>query len=137
MLTWNVQYFLGIPEMDAEHCRIIEMIHRLDQAADRANSLASAWKIVNELTDYIGTHFTHEESLMERSGYPDLDRHREAHRQFEAEVREISSHASVDSAEIRQLLQHWLEVHIMKIDRAYVSHVQAWQDSHDADGGGA
>lgn len=135
-LVWNVRYFLGIPEMDAEHCRIVEMISRLDSAKGRADALPTAWKIVNELADYIATHFTHEESLMERSGYADLQRHRDAHRAFEEKVDELRSRANLESGEVRALLQQWLEEHILKVDRAYVTHVQAWQDRRTGDGGG-
>jgi len=127
-LDWNVKYFLGIPEMDAEHCRIIEMITLLDHVKGRPDPLQSVWKVVNDMANYVTTHFTHEESLMERSGYPDLSRHRDAHRLFEEKVLDLRSRASLDSDEIRQLLQQWLEEHILKMDRAYVTHVQAWLD---------
>ncbi|PKU22642.1 bacteriohemerythrin [Telmatospirillum siberiense] len=135
-LVWNVEYFLGIPEMDAEHCRIIEMINRLDDARGRADALPTAWRIVNELADYIALHFTHEESLMERSGYADLPSHREAHRAFEERVEDLRSRANLENGEVRALLQQWLEEHILKIDRAYVPHVQDWQDRRIGDGGG-
>lgn len=135
-LVWNAQYFLGIPEMDAEHCRIIEMINRLDLAQGRPDAPRCAWKIVNELTDYVATHLTHEETLMERSGYADLPQHRDAHRAFEERILALRSQASLETGEVRQLLQQWLEEHILKIDRAYVPHIQAWQDRRDGDGGG-
>lgn len=135
-LVWNVEYFLGIPEMDAEHCRIIEMINRLDEAKNRPDALPTAWRIVNELANYISLHFTHEESLMERSGYPDLPSHREAHRAFEERVEDLRSRANLENGEVRALLQQWLEEHILKIDRAYVPHVQNWQDIRVGDGGG-
>ncbi len=62
----NMQYFRDIPEMDAEHCHLIEMIHRLDPVKGRTDALQTAWTIVNKLGDDVATHFNHEESLMAR-----------------------------------------------------------------------
>lgn len=136
MIEWNTKYFLGVPEMDAEHHRIIEMINRLDETRSRTDALPMAWRIINELADYIALHFSHEEALMEQSGYPDLPLHRELHRAFEEKVDELRSRANLEDGEVRALLQRWLEEHILQTDRTYVRHVQAWQDRRMGDGGG-
>jgi hemerythrin-like metal-binding protein len=134
-VSWKVEYSLGIAEMDAEHATMIEMMGRLDAADGRPDALLTVGKVVNDLADYVETHFRHEENLMEKSGYPHLERHREQHKVFAQNVIDLRSRASLDAHAIRQFLQQWLGEHIMKVDRDYVSYVQLWLDKRGAEGG--
>jgi hemerythrin len=127
-MTWTPDCLLGIPEMDNEHCLIVDMIRRLETAEGRPDALACAYRIASELSDYVTTHFTHEEDLLARSGYPDLACHQEAHRRFASAVADLSNAADIDSAKVRALLVGWLQTHVMDMDRRYVPHVQAWLD---------
>jgi hemerythrin-like metal-binding protein len=134
-VNWEVEYALGIAEMDAEHYRIIEMIKRLETVKDRPDSFPVVWKVMSDLIDYIETHFKHEEGLMERAGYPGLDGHRGLHRAFDQKVRELRSQASLDASTVHELLQSWLAEHILKVDRDYAQCVQAWLSHRGEEGG--
>ena len=91
--------------------------------------------MVNELVDYVETHFKHEETLMELSGYPALKLHREQHKLFEERIFDLRSRASLEASEVRVLLQDLLADHILRVDADYVPYVQAWLDQRDAAGG--
>jgi hemerythrin len=134
-VSWKVEYSLGIAEMDAEHARMMEMMARLETAEGRADAVKTVGKVVADLADYVETHFKHEEDLMEKSGYPHLERHREQHKVFAQNVIDLRSRASLDAHTVFQFLQQWLAEHIMKVDRDYVSYVQLWLDKRGADGG--
>jgi hemerythrin len=131
----NVKYFLGIPEMDNEHFRLIEMMNRLEHSEALQITPQKIWKTLNDLADYIEVHFTHEETLMEQAGYPDLKAHRELHRAFSERVMDLKSRADLDAATLHGLMRQWLEEHIMGADRSYVGYVQSWQDRRGAAGG--
>ncbi|MTJ84219.1 MAG: bacteriohemerythrin [Telmatospirillum sp.] len=128
---WPSECLLGIPEMDNEHCLIVDMIRRLETAEGRPDALACAFRVVRDLAGYVTTHFTHEEDLLARSGYPDLEAHRETHRRFTEAVAGLSSTADIDHAKVRVLLADWLRTHVMDMDRRYVPHVQSWLDRRD------
>lgn len=134
-MSWKVEYSLGIAEMDAEHARMIEMMERLESVEGRSDALQTVGKVVSELADYVETHFKHEEDLMEKAGYPYLDRHREQHRAFAQKVIDLRSRASLDARSVHQFLQQWLGEHILKVDRDYVPFVQLWLDKRGAEGG--
>jgi hemerythrin-like metal-binding protein len=133
--NWKVEFAFGIAEMDSEHAKMIELMSHLDTKEDRTDSVPAAWKVINELVDYVETHFKHEESLMEMSGYPGLAEHREQHKLFEERIFDLRSRASLDASEVRQLLQDLLGDHILRVDADYVPYVQAWLDQRDAAGG--
>lgn len=134
-MSWKVEYALGIAEMDAEHAQMIEMMERLESVEGRPDALRTVGKVVVDLTKYLETHCKHEEDLMEKSGYPNLEQHRELHRAFAQNVLEMRSRASLDAHAVRQFLQQWLGEHILKVDREYVSYVQQWLDKRGAEGG--
>ncbi|MDR3435199.1 bacteriohemerythrin [Telmatospirillum sp.] len=134
-ISWKVEYSLGIAEMDAEHVRMIEMMARLESVDGRPDALRTVGKVINDLVDYVGTHFMHEEDLMEKAGYPHLERHREQHRVFAQKVYDMRSRASLDAHTVHQFLQQWLGEHILKADRDYVPYVQRWLDNRGAEGG--
>jgi len=134
-MSWKVEYALGIAEMDAEHAQMIELMEQLEAVEGRPDALQTVGKVVNDLVKYVETHCKHEENLMEMSGFPDLERHRELHKAFAQNVLEMRSRASLDAHTVHQFLQQWLGDHIMKSDREYVSYVQQWLDNRGANGG--
>lgn len=134
-VNWKVEYSLGIAEMDAEHAKMLDIMARLEQVEGRPDALQTVGKVINELVDYVHTHFSHEEDLMEKAGYPQLERHREAHKEFAQRVLDMRSRASLDAKTVHQFVQQWLADHIMKVDRDYVSYVQEWLDRRNEAGG--
>ncbi len=134
-ISWKVEYSLGIAEMDAEHVRMIEMMERLEAVEGRHDALQTVGKVISELADYVETHFKHEEGLMEKAGYPQLEQHREQHKAFAQKVIDLRSRASLDAQSVHQFLQQWLGEHILKVDRDYVPYVQLWLDKRGAEGG--
>jgi hemerythrin-like metal-binding protein len=134
-MSWKVEYSLGIAEMDAEHARMVEMMERLEAVEGRPVALQAVGKVVADLVDYVETHCKHEEDLMEKAGYPDLERHRDLHQAFGQKVLDMRSRASLDAKSVHQVIQQWLGEHILKTDRDYVPYVQLWLDQRGAEGG--
>ena len=66
-IAWRDQFRVDIPQVDAEHKRLFSLVKSL--------SLESADETVEELLEYVVLHFTNEQGLMERSGYPAFDQH--------------------------------------------------------------
>lgn len=122
------KYSIGIPEMDAEHARWIQLIaefrvaasgHLLDQ-----RGLDAALHVLQQLLDYTRHHFVSEESFIAKRKYPDLEAHKRRHRELEAEVArlldEITQHKTkATPLKLNLFITIWLMEHIMKEDDKY------------------
>lgn len=70
---------IGIPEVDAQHAEIRELVDSLQQliAADDPQGLVTP--TLKRLRQLLATHFEYEESLMRMVSYPELSQHIRMH----------------------------------------------------------
>lgn len=122
------KYSIGIPEMDTQHARWIQLIdefhaaasgHLLDQAACEA-----ATRALEQLLDYTRHHFVSEEKFIAERGYPGIEAHKLKHRELEAEVArlldEIRLHkTNTTPLKLNLFVTIWLMEHIMQEDDKY------------------
>jgi hemerythrin-like metal-binding protein len=70
-------------------------------------------------------HFALEESMMRKLSYPDLDRHIEEHRAFNADIHDLAQKSlrrkSGVSQEAIAIAHKWLTEHIMSMDQDYAA----------------
>jgi hemerythrin len=80
----------------------------------------NAQALLQELLEYVVTHFTHEQALMESSGYPKLAHHLALHEQLAAQVSEFLASGDLWDEErvqnLRRFLNKWLTGHILTHD---------------------
>lgn len=111
-IAWRDQFRVDIPQVDAEHKRLFSLVKSL--------SLESADETVEELLEYVVLHFTNEQGLMERSGYPAFDQHLKLHEEFGAHVADFLGSGEAWSEErvqeLRRFLNRWLIGHILTHD---------------------
>ena len=88
-LQWTSTLSVGVAEIDQQHQELFRRIDRLLDSMLR-NDRSEAARLLDFLAEYVIVHFADEESLMEGTGYPDLQRHTEDHRRFRATLRDIS-----------------------------------------------
>lgn len=115
---WQANLFLGVALMDEEHRGLFKHIRRFREAVSQGQGAEATGKVLDALLDYASRHFRHEEALMEKSGYPDLERHRGLHRKLTAQVMELHRDTrSLSTDSLGAFLDQWLRGHIMSIDR--------------------
>jgi hemerythrin len=122
VVEWRDGFRIGVDQVDAEHRHLFVLVKSLN--------LATVQDTLGELLDYVVTHFTHEQDLMESSGYPDFRHHLELHEQFSTQVADFLSSSSEWSEdriqELRKFLNKWLVGHILTHDlrfgRWYLEH---------------
>ena len=87
---------------------------------------------LDELLTYVVTHFSHEQQLMESSGYPAFAEHLKLHEQFSVTVADFlgaGERWSEDRVEtLRRFLNRWLIGHIMTHDLRFGN----WYRDHHA-----
>lgn len=112
IIEWREGFRTGIAEVDAEHQQLFALVKRLDSATAKG--------VLDELAEYVVTHFTHEEALMQASGYPGLKQHVELHEKLAAQVSGflVSGTRWSDTRvrELRSFLNKWLVAHILMHD---------------------
>lgn len=123
MMEWKNTYSVGVPALDADHQRLIDIINRLDPTA--ADGTPVDW-ILQELTDYVRFHFRREEFRMADAGYPGLDRHLKEHAAFRdwletlrETVRTSPTPRATIARSVGSYLESWLADHILKTDMDY------------------
>jgi hemerythrin-like metal-binding protein len=123
MLSMTGNLLLGIPSIDSEHQRFIDITNNLFAAMRDGKGNAFIGQTLDELAGYAKSHFTHEESLMQKAGFPGLAEHRRVHDECCRRIAEIQDKfrsGSVLSQEVMSFLKSWLSDHIMGMDRNYV-----------------
>ena len=135
LIVWKAEYCLGLPEIDAQHASLVELINRIWKSIIDKSEAPAILSIIDELETYTIAHFSAEEDFMRATGYPDFDAHRCAHQEFIARVtqeKERAKDSSSLSIDLTHFLRDWLLNHILVADRAYAAHTAQDQKSRDS-----
>jgi hemerythrin len=112
VLEWRQGFCTGVPEIDGEHQHLFELVKALE--------LQTVEATLNELLEYVVTHFTNEQHLMEQSGYPEFQQHVALHEQLASQVAEFlaldTSWTEDRLQRLRRFLNQWLVGHILAHD---------------------
>lgn len=134
ILTWNNQLNVGIPSVDAQHRRLVDILNQLDEAVAVGEEPQAILDLVAALIDYTDYHFKHEEELMRQAAnFPadDFELHCRQHREFVATVQAEQQKAIVEpdrvSNALLEFLVGWLSSHILYADKKMA---QAIDDNH-------
>ncbi len=126
-IQWDDRYAIGIERIDAQHRKIIGLINRLVDLSGVTTDSTLIEDTLNEMTIYATEHLDDEERLLERCGYPHLDEHAAAHKEFR-KCTALLCYSVVEGRvvvpeEILTFLCHWWSAHILHDDMAYRDHV--------------
>lgn len=126
IFIWDRQLETGIPEIDQQHRKLVQLINVLGRmkSAELENEsfVESMLRIFDELSAYVDYHFRFEEELMDHylGDNEHRDEHRHAHAEFTREINEAraSSHDRPTEAAERALtfLSKWLLTHFAGTD---------------------
>ncbi len=120
-MTWRPELEVGHGTMDAEHRTLVEALNRFHDAMAEGRGQAEVDRTLVFLRDYAVGHFTTEEELMVRHGYPEAAAHFADHADLISRVSSfLAEHRAgrVRSAEeMLAFLEDWLLEHILVQDR--------------------
>lgn len=124
-IHWTDDLNTGIEVIDKQHRRIVVYINELN-AAHSAGDRSATRRVLNELVDYTISHFSFEEEMQEKAGYPFCKAHKRVHEMFTKRVAEFQQRAKTGedvTQEILEMLKIWLVNHIKGDDADYVAAV--------------
>ena len=125
LLEWSDEFSVGVPVIDKQHMILIRAINLLAMAVQHNSSKELLGDIFTTLADYTDTHFTYEEELFERYGYPDSAEHKAKHKALLQKVLDMKSRWEAGEADIGsdvlKFLVDWLRNHILGADKGYSS----------------
>lgn len=126
-LVWDKTLSIDVPEIDADHRRLLELFNRLGHAVEDGEPQTYVEAVMDELISCTAWHFQHEERLMEKYAYPDLDAHRAEHADLiqsgRALLQQFRQSAAPLSAQQIESPEHWLTGHIYGTDMAMGSYL--------------
>jgi hemerythrin len=121
-LQWTNDLNTGIEVIDKQHRRLVEYLNALNLAIIEHDQKAVKL-VLDELIDYTLSHFSFEEELLEKSGYPFFKAHKRVHEIFTKRVGQFLERAAKGedvAPEILSMLKIWLINHIKGDDADYV-----------------
>jgi hemerythrin len=131
IIEWSDRFSIGIPLIDKQHKNLVDMTNRLYMGCLKGDGEAKAYflRTIHEAVDYTKYHFSTEERLMHRIGYPELAAHKKQHEDFIREIiREVNTFKNgkkfVPNLFVRYL-RDWVLAHIAVSDRLYVSYIHS------------
>ena len=123
LFTWSEDLSVLVPEMDAEHHKLIGIINDLYDSMKSGKSKEALGNIFSDLLDYTKTHFKDEENLMMKVGYPGLQDQMAQHKVLIDGVKEkldkFNAGTLFISVELMGFLKDWLTNHIQNSDKKY------------------
>jgi len=91
---------LECEELDRDHKRLVEMVNDITEDIEKGETENCNSKVLNFVNFAIG-HFSREEKMLKKAGYPDLEKHHEHHKRLIPKMEHIQEFAaSVKTNEI-------------------------------------
>ncbi len=121
LFQWTEAYSVDDPEIDRQHKKLFGYADDLHRAMLSGTGKQILERLLANLVAYTREHFSHEEQLMARIGYPDRDAHVREHVELTRQVTEFQQRFACGqvamTVEISQFLSQWLKHHISTVDR--------------------
>ncbi|WP_022855044.1 bacteriohemerythrin [Thermodesulfobacterium thermophilum] len=118
-LEWNDNFLTGIKEIDQQHKKMFNMVNALYEAVRLKVDKKFLINSINTLKNYFETHFKFEEELLERYGYPEIEKHKEEHEGFKRSFKELIDQEEVNFSEVLKHLKNWWVSHLLVHDKKY------------------
>jgi hemerythrin len=121
-IAWTEQMSVGVPEIDRQHQRLIDLFNGLDEGLVRGSASRLVRGLFAELASYTKYHFGREANLLRLDGYAGLPAHLAAHDEFTAKVADLEpllqrEGGEAAAIETNRFLRGWILRHIVVVDR--------------------
>ncbi len=88
-VTWSDNYSINVAEIDAQHQKILELVNDLHSAVESCIDKEELREKLSALVEFTDHHFSTEDRLMKKHGYPGFKGHHREHRQLIGHLKEL------------------------------------------------
>jgi methyl-accepting chemotaxis protein len=120
--SWDDSFVSDVWLIDARHKRLFEAINRLIDACEQGAGREALAASLQFLSNYTVKHFSEEEELQQKFGYPDYPAHYQLHENFKKTVRDFSLELETRGASealierLKKEVGGWLVNHVKLVD---------------------
>lgn len=132
-IVWDDKFSIGIPVIDEQHKKLVLLTNDYYQAVmatrgdfeSKVQLKETVTAALKTCVDYVQTHFTAEEKLMQAAQYPGYKAHKQQHNEFSTKVletaRDFHELKFTDALNFAKFLYDWVLSHIAHEDKLYVN----------------
>lgn len=115
-------------EIDQQHKKLVGMFCQLNEAVKGGESREVIYRIIDDIISFTRIHFVSEEQFMAQSGYPEIEAHKNKHKQLLEEALHLREKLEHVGEEIfTDWFNHWpfsrVLAHIQYADKQVEEHV--------------
>lgn len=121
-IEWRDSLAIGVEEIDSQHKELLARFNKLLSACEGGKGISELRELLTFLDDYVKRHFSDEEALQRRHGYPDYESHKQEHDSFISRLKALKEEISSEGVavhhvmETNNMLLKWLINHISRVD---------------------
>ncbi len=130
IMMWKDDLIVGVAIIDEQHKELCKAIDDLFEACKTGKGRDEVLKTMDFLQRYTVKHFSEEQVLQAKSGYPKVKEHKVLHDTFISKVAEIKAEIERDGAnivvvgKINSLIIDWLYNHIRRVDKELSQYIK-------------
>jgi hemerythrin-like metal-binding protein len=125
LIQWAPKYSVNVREIDQQHQKLMALINELYDAMTAGHGKDVLSKVLGELINYTVYHFSFEEKLFDKHGYPETAAHKSEHEKLKATATDLKqkfdSGKGQITLEVMNFLKNWLNNHILGTDKKYTA----------------
>jgi len=119
-IVWGDILSVEVDEIDEDHRKLVNIFNILNNSVTEGESPDYLAAVLEELINCTVWHFSHEERLMLKYGYAEIEEHKAEHRELIISARQLQQEIlqtdkPVADEDIR-FLERWLTEHILTTD---------------------
>jgi hemerythrin len=123
LIEWNDSFSVGIPSIDEQHMKLVNILNALQTAVDGGEADAVLNEIFEGLVTYTEKHFAYEEELFAAHHYPQGEAHSREHTVLRDQAMTLRKRFEAGegyvSDSLIDFLKLWLNEHIQGSDKRY------------------
>lgn len=120
-IAWSKILSVGFEEIDEDHRKLVGIFNELNRAVTAGESPEYLAATLEELINCTVWHFSHEERLMLKQRYDDIEEHKAEHRELVQAARELQGQLLQAGQHVAEeqivILERWLTGHILTADQ--------------------
>lgn len=126
-IVWGDVLSVGVDEIDDDHRKLINTFNVLNHAVMDGESRDYLAAVLEELINCTIWHFSHEERLMLKYAYDQMEAHKEEHRELIKSAEELRQEILEGKEGVTEkhieFLERWLTEHIFSSDMRLGDHL--------------